>query len=100
MELIHELVQLGADVTATYRLPDGRSTGITALHAVLLYSDPTDYIKKYFQPSEVEQLQQMSEYFAERLEEYDETGAAAQRARDAAERMAAEASSGRRRPPV
>jgi hypothetical protein len=44
-DLIESLVRNGADVTATYRLPNGGSTGITALHAVLMYADPTDYMK-------------------------------------------------------
>jgi hypothetical protein len=57
LQLINTLVSNGADITATYRLPDGRSTGITALHAVLMLSDPTDYIKKYFNPQEVQMLQ-------------------------------------------
>ena len=41
MDIMFDVLSAGADPTTTaYRMPDGQSTGITALHAVLLMADP------------------------------------------------------------
>jgi hypothetical protein len=74
VDWVQVLVQNSADVTVTYRLPDGRSTGITAMHAVLMVSDPTNYMKSCFNPEHARDYEPMAEHFAEQMDRLDDSG--------------------------